>query len=101
MSRFIDYMRRRKQRFTHKASIILAKSHQSGDKAAFIAVLIFFLWIGLDSINTYFDSKHIETCRAEEIDKLEKIIVACLNKKPINVSGIAFECKAESLGLKL
>lgn len=104
--RFIDYAKRRKDGFSHKASSLL--SHRDiGDTVVYVAACVFLVVFSL-----YTAAETIEQGRADaadratalaatKVDKLEKLVVACLQGGAINVSGVAFTCRAESLGVRL
>ena len=107
MTRFISYLRRRADRLSHRAALGMANGDPLGDKVTLAAVLVVFAWLGLDSINGYLlhveqqATTHAVKRSAAEIDRLERVIVQCLNGQPIAVGGVAFECKTGSLGVTL
>lgn len=106
-----DYNRWRSMGKTARESIELSQSAPAGDRAVGMVVagcLILFCAYGIaGAIDEHMDEReriaaHSATRQAEStIDRLERVIINCLNSKPINVSGVAFECRAGSLGVKL
>jgi ABC-type enterobactin transport system permease subunit len=104
--KFIEYARRRKAGFSHKAASILS-NRDIGDAVAYALVCIALVFVALSTAAETIEEGRQESARratapfAVTVDRLEKLIVACLQGGVINVSGVAFECKAESLGIKL
>jgi ABC-type enterobactin transport system permease subunit len=104
--KFAEYAKRRKEGFSHKAASVLS-SRDIGDTVVYVAVCVFLVVFSL-----YTAAETIEEGRADaadratamaatKVDKLERLVVTCLQGGAINVSGVAFACKAESLGVKL
>jgi hypothetical protein len=106
MTRLFNFMRLRKT-FTDRTAARLAEQDPLGDKVVLVAMLVLFAWLGLDSINGYLNQRDQRTAShavrhsAADIERLERVVVACLNGGAINVGGMAYECRAGSLGVKL
>ena len=106
-----DYNRLRDKGFFVRDALKLSQPAPAGDRAVGAVVagtLVFMVALVITgAIDEHLDERdRIAASRATKqsattIDRLERVVINCLNGRPINVSGVVFECRAGSLGVSL
>ena len=99
-----DYGWRRLQGFSHRAANILSNWDTADLVALSVSCAVLLgsvLYIGVEMFWQGQQDTRRKLAAAEKIDRLERVVVTCLNKGNINVGGTAFSCHAESLEQKL
>lgn len=107
MFRFSEYAKRRRQGFKHEADRLLSQGHYWGDVAVICCVIAALIVFSVSAAADAIEAGQQEAAQkatehqSQVVEKLEKVIVSCLSNNVIKVDGVAFECKAQSLGVNL
>lgn len=108
--RLIKYAKLRACGFTHFAAQALAERPVMSSAAWYCAVAATAVLVSIataQAAGTAIErgqqdaAQSARAVSAATVDRLEKVIVSCLNSGFISVDGTAFECRAESMGVKL
>jgi hypothetical protein len=102
-----DYGKKRLKGLSHKAALSMLKSAYIGDTVAYALVVGVVIFLSLNAAaNTIEEGRQkaanvASEASAETVDRLERVVITCLNGGALNIDGTAFSCKAESLEQKL
>ena len=105
--RLIQYAKLRSAGFSHFSAVAIAERPVSSAAWYFVvsaAAVLVSLATAQSAVGAIEQNKQDVAERARHlvaIDRLEKIVVSCLNGGYINVDGFAFTCKTEDLEQKL
>ena len=108
--RLIKYAKLRAGGFTHFAAKAIAERPVMSSAAWYVTVAAAAVLVSIataQAAGTAIErgqqvaAQSARAASAATVDRLEKVIVSCLNGGYINVDGTAFECRAESMGVKL
>jgi hypothetical protein len=105
--RLIQYAKLRSAGFSHFSAVAIAERPVSSASWYFVvsaAAVLVSLATAQSAVGAIEQGKQDVAERARHlvtIDRLEAVVVSCLNHSVINVDGFAFICKAESLEQKL
>ena len=105
--KLIEYARRRKAGFSHAAARAFLSQAHIGDTVIYTIACCVIVFFSLKTAAATIEQGQQDAAdratdiAAVTIDRLEKVVVSCLNNSVINVEGFAFTCKAESLEQKL
>ncbi len=93
--------------FSFKSAWIISKRETIWDVTLYVLLSVLAVYLSVSTaIARVADIKKEIAAEAIvaptiQIDRLEKIVVSCLNGKPVVVDGIAAECSIKSLGIRL
>ena len=108
--RLIKYAKLRACGFTHFAAAAIAERPLISSAAWYCAVAATAVLVSIataQAASSAIESGQQDAAQsaraasAATVDRLERVVVSCLNGGFISVGGTAFECRAESMGVKL
>ena len=106
----IEYNRRRNEGFSPIAAKILADKPSKLNNAlpfayvvTILAIVLGLLKLGASAIEDGQQeaASHAISVAQVTVDRLESVVLTCLNGGTLNVDGTAFTCRAESLEQRL